>query len=42
MDDSDYLAGRLQEFILNPEKYERDPNELMNNVNDNFNWSNLM
>ena len=41
MDDSDYLAGRLQELILNPEKYERDPNELMNNVNDNFNWSNL-
>ncbi|HSP88717.1 MAG TPA: glycosyltransferase, partial [Ignavibacteriaceae bacterium] len=41
MDDSDYLAGRLQELILNPEKYERDPNELMNKVNDNFNWSNL-
>ena len=41
IDDSKYLADRLQEFILNPEKYEMDPNELMTKVNNNFNWSNL-
>ena len=39
MDDSNYLAGRLQELISNPEKYEKDPNELMVKVNDNFNWA---
>jgi glycosyltransferase involved in cell wall biosynthesis len=41
MDDSDYLAGRLQELILNPEKLENDTEELKTKVNDNFNWTNL-
>ena len=41
MDDSNYLAGRLQELISNPEKYEKDPNELMVKVNDKFNWAKL-
>lgn len=41
MDDSDYLAGRLQELISNPEKYEKDPSELMAQVNDKFNWAKL-
>ena len=41
MDDSNYLAGRLQELISNPEKYEKDPNELMALVNDKFNWARL-
>jgi len=41
MDDSDYLAARLQELILNFGNYEKDPNELMIKVNDNFNWVNL-
>jgi len=31
----------MQEYISNPEKYEMDPKELMNKVNDNFNWANL-
>jgi L-malate glycosyltransferase len=41
MDDSNYLAGRLQDLISNPEKYEQDPDELMANVNDKFNWVKL-
>lgn len=40
-DDSNYLSERLQDIILNPEKYERDPNELMSIVNDKFNWVKL-
>jgi glycosyltransferase involved in cell wall biosynthesis len=41
MDDSNYLAGRLQELISNPEKYEKDPYELMSLINDKFNWAKL-
>ena len=41
IDDSDYLAEKLQELILNPEKYEKDPNELMIKVNENYNWAKL-
>jgi glycosyltransferase involved in cell wall biosynthesis len=41
MDDSNYLAGRLQELISNPEKYEKDPYELMALINDKFNWAKL-
>lgn len=39
MDDSDHLADRLQEFILNQDEYGRDPDELMNIVNSSFNWA---
>jgi glycosyltransferase involved in cell wall biosynthesis len=41
IDDSQYLADRLQDFILHPEKYEMDPNKLMVMVDNNFNWVNL-
>jgi L-malate glycosyltransferase len=41
MDDSNYLAGRLQELISNPQKYEKDPNKLMAQVNNKFNWAKL-
>ncbi len=41
MDDSNYLAGRLQELISTPKKYEKDPLELMAQVNNKFNWTKL-
>ena len=41
MDDSNYLAGRLQELISNPEKFEKDPIDLMAQVNNKFNWVKL-
>lgn len=41
MDDSDYLASRLQNFITDHVEIERDPNELMKKVNENFNWAAL-
>ncbi len=41
MDDSDYLAERLQKLILNPEKLGKNPKKIMKEVNENYNWSNL-
>lgn len=41
IDDADYLAERLQKLILNPEKFEKDPNELRIKVNKNYNWVKL-
>jgi len=41
MDDSDFLAERLQKLILNPEKFEKDPNEVRLNVSENYNWAKL-
>lgn len=41
IDDTEYLAERLQELILNPEIFEKDPYELMGKVNANYNWPKL-
>lgn len=41
IDDSDYLAKRLQKLILSPEIFEKDPNKLREVVYDNYNWPKL-
>ena len=40
-DNSDLLAERLQELILNWDKYKKDPDKLMARVDRSYNWTKL-
>lgn len=41
IDDTDFLALRLQDLILNWEKYEKNPDEIMELIKKSFNWKSL-
>ncbi len=41
MEDSGFLAERLQKLILNRGKLEKNPKKLMKEVKENYNWPNL-